>query len=88
MAVSTVKELIDSLTKNYELDQPIAYTVYSVGDILDSEGIDGDPEVAKKKWDEIVDHVGGLIEYFQSEINQGISEELGVYDDEDDEDEE
>jgi hypothetical protein len=71
MAVTTVKHLIENLLKNYDPKEPIAYTIYSEADIIDLV----DEGTSTKTWAELVNQVGGAIEYFQSEINQLISTE-------------
>lgn len=70
MAVKTVRELIENLTHNYGLDEPIAYTIYSESDIMDAV-----PFNSEDIWAEIVHKVGGAIEYYQGEINQLITDE-------------
>jgi len=78
MSHTTVAELIENLQKNYEPTEPIAYTVYSVGDVLDHHLI-GDPKAGEIVWKEIVESISDFIEGSQEYINDHITEQLEEY---------
>lgn len=77
MSVATVGLLIKILQQNYEEHEKVAYTIYSVGDILDHEEVKDQPhEDAVELWEEIVDKVGAYIEQVQSDINDYLGDEV------------
>lgn len=73
----TVAELIASLQKNYEDTETVAYTIYSVADILDHESLKDKTEEEKVEvWDTLAYSVGDYIEQLQADISDYLEDEV------------
>lgn len=69
----TAKELIERLQKEYDPEETLAYTIYSVADVQnhnDNMSI----EQAEEIWNDVVDKFDDAIDDAQSDLNQTLTE--------------
>jgi hypothetical protein len=69
----TAKELIERLQKEYDPEDTLVYTIYSVADVqghTDTMSI----EQAEEIWNDVVDKFDDAIDDAQSDLNQTLNE--------------